>query len=98
MPEPTVKVRMKESARAGPLRIGGVGAHVIALGDVSVTGKEIAVTHTRSAFADANCHAESVSRLPIGASPLIPVQQVDVSTRQAGLTCVITLEDGSPLG
>src|SRR5579872_4846701 len=65
MPEPTVKVRMKENARAGPLRIGGVGAHVIALGDVSVTGKEIAVKHTRSAFADANCHAESVSRLPI---------------------------------
>jgi hypothetical protein len=37
MPEPTVKVRMKENARAF-LAESGVGAHVIALGDVSVTG------------------------------------------------------------
>jgi hypothetical protein len=43
MPEPTVKVRMKENARAVPGEKPG-GAHVIALGDVSVAEKEIAVT------------------------------------------------------
>jgi hypothetical protein len=36
---------MKENARAE--RLCAVGAHVIALGDVSVARKEIAVTHTR---------------------------------------------------
>ena len=35
-PEPTVIVRMKENARADPLKKRS-GAHVIALGDVSLT-------------------------------------------------------------
>jgi hypothetical protein len=61
MPEPTVKVRMKENARAGPLR---VGAHVIALGDVSVTGKEITMTHTRY---------RSGLRIAAGTRPVVPL-------------------------
>ncbi|HXI08905.1 MAG: hypothetical protein ACRC1G_04450 [Bradyrhizobium sp.] len=49
---------MKENARARlPMRLGAL---VIALGDVSVTGKEITVTHTRYAFVKADCHAEIV--------------------------------------
>jgi len=52
---------MKENARAGPFE-EGTGAHVIALGDVSVTGKEIAVTHTRAAFAEANWRADRVGQ------------------------------------
>ena len=76
MPEPTVKVRMKENARARPpMRLG---AHVIALGDVSVTGKEITVTHTRYAFVKANWHADIVSKALDGFLQLIPAQQVDV--------------------
>jgi hypothetical protein len=35
---------------------------VIALGDVSVTKKEITMTHTRYAFVKANWHADIVSK------------------------------------
>jgi 6,7-dimethyl-8-ribityllumazine synthase len=76
MPEPTVKVRMKENARAGPLT--GVGTLVIALGDVSVTGKEITVTHTRYAFVKAGRAADIVSRSLRGRLPPIPVRRVDM--------------------
>jgi 6,7-dimethyl-8-ribityllumazine synthase len=76
MPEPTVKVRMKENARARPpMRRGAL---VIALGDVSVTGKEITVTHTRYAFVKANWHADIVGKALDGFLQLIPAQQVDV--------------------
>ncbi|KAH2819197.1 hypothetical protein KXV85_003563, partial [Aspergillus fumigatus] len=69
MPEPTVRVRMKENARARlPMRLGAL---VIALGDVSVTGKEITVTHTRYAFVKADCHAEIVGRREAAARALL---------------------------
>ena len=52
--------------------------HVIALGDVSVTGKGIIMAHTRYAFVKANWHAEIVSKSLEGFLQLIPAQQVDV--------------------
>jgi 6,7-dimethyl-8-ribityllumazine synthase len=52
--------------------------HVIALGDVSVTGKEIIMAHTRYAFVKANWHAEIVSKSLEGFLQLIPAPQVDV--------------------
>ncbi|MBI5260577.1 MAG: hypothetical protein HY852_02020 [Bradyrhizobium sp.] len=51
---------------------------MIALGDVSFTGKEITVTHTRYAFVKANRNADIASSSLDGFSQLIPVQQVDV--------------------
>jgi 6,7-dimethyl-8-ribityllumazine synthase len=51
---------------------------VIALGDVSVTGKEITMTPTRYAFVKANWHADIVSKSLDGFLQLIPAQQVDV--------------------
>jgi 6,7-dimethyl-8-ribityllumazine synthase len=51
---------------------------VIALGDVSFTGKEITMTHTRYAFVKANWHADIVSKSLDGFLELIPAQQVDV--------------------
>jgi 6,7-dimethyl-8-ribityllumazine synthase len=77
MPEPTVIVRMKENEQASPLG-GGVGVHVIALGDVSVARREITMTHTRYAFIKANWHAEIVGQSLVGFLQIIPAQQVDV--------------------
>jgi hypothetical protein len=70
---------------------------VIALGDVSVAGKEIAVTHPalHSPMPTAALVASAGFRSLVTAES---VQQVDVSTCRAGLTCVITLEDGSAPG
>jgi 6,7-dimethyl-8-ribityllumazine synthase len=51
---------------------------VIALGDVSVAEKEIAMTHTRYAFIKANWHADIVDRALDGFRELIPVDQIDV--------------------
>jgi 6,7-dimethyl-8-ribityllumazine synthase len=51
---------------------------VIALGDVSVTEKEITVTPTRYAFVKANWHSDIVNRSLDGFLQLIPAQQVDV--------------------
>jgi 6,7-dimethyl-8-ribityllumazine synthase len=51
---------------------------VIALGDVSFTGKEITMTHTRYAFVKANWHADIVSKSLDGFLELIPAEQVDV--------------------
>jgi hypothetical protein len=52
-----------------------VGAHVIALGDVSVAGKEIAVTHTRHAFVktDWGCGFASLSLVSFAS----PIQERD---------------------
>jgi 6,7-dimethyl-8-ribityllumazine synthase len=55
-----------------------VRSHVIALGDVSVPGKEITVAPTRYAFIKANWHAEIVDKALDGFLQLIPAQQVDV--------------------
>jgi 6,7-dimethyl-8-ribityllumazine synthase len=55
-----------------------LGAHVIALGAVSVTGKEITVTHTRYAFVKANGHADNVGKALDGFLQFIPAHQVDV--------------------
>jgi 6,7-dimethyl-8-ribityllumazine synthase len=51
---------------------------VIALGDVSVPGKEITVTPARYAFVKANWHSEIVNKALDGFLQLIPAQQVDV--------------------
>jgi 6,7-dimethyl-8-ribityllumazine synthase len=51
---------------------------VIALGDVSFTGKEITMTHTRYAFVKANWHADIVAKALDGFLELIPAQRVDV--------------------
>jgi hypothetical protein len=71
-PEPTVKVRMKENARAGPPE-RRIGPHVIALGDVSVT-KEIAVTHARIRFVDANGQAAIAGQPLVSVVPLLPAR------------------------
>ena len=51
---------------------------MIALGDVSVPGKEITVTPARYAFIKANWHSEIVDKALDGFLQLIPAQQVDV--------------------
>jgi 6,7-dimethyl-8-ribityllumazine synthase len=51
---------------------------VIALGDVSVTAKEITMTPTRYAFVKANWHSEIVDRSLQGFLELIPSHLVDV--------------------
>jgi 6,7-dimethyl-8-ribityllumazine synthase len=51
---------------------------VIALGDVSVTEKEIIMTHTRYAFVKANWHADIISKSLDGFLQLVPAHQVDV--------------------
>jgi hypothetical protein len=72
---------MKENARAGAFQ-EGIGAHVIALGDVSVTGKEIAVTHTRCLLIQANWHADRVGQSLIGFPKRVPAQPAGVFDRQ----------------
>ncbi len=78
MPEPTVKVRMKENARAVPRGKCGVGAHVIALGDVSVAEEEIAVAHTPNAFVKPDWDFGFASRSLGGFMPVIPEQDSTV--------------------
>ena len=51
---------------------------MIALGDVSVTEKEIAVTHTRYAFVEANWHGEFASPPLARSLPLLPGQKATV--------------------
>ncbi len=51
---------------------------VIALGDVSVTEKEIAMTPTLYAFIKASWHADIVDRALDGFCEIIPADQVDV--------------------
>jgi hypothetical protein len=48
---------------------------VIALGDVSVTGREIAVTHARYALIKTSWHAGIASQSLIGFLQSIPTQQ-----------------------
>src|SRR5690606_37398750 len=76
MPGPTVTVRMKENVLFGSA--AAAERLVIALGDVSVAGKVITMTHTRYAFIKAGWHAEIVDRALDGFLELIPREQVDV--------------------
>lgn len=50
---------------------------MIALGDVSVTGKEITVTHTRYAFVKASRHADRLGKPLDCILPLVPPRQVE---------------------
>ena len=77
---------------------GRVGAHVIALGDVSVTGKEIAVTHTRYTFAKADWDRGFAGPSLAGFVSPIPERDSAVLTRTAGLLCAATLAGSRPPG
>jgi 6,7-dimethyl-8-ribityllumazine synthase len=75
MPEPTVKVRMKENAVRLPLR---TSVPVIALGDMCRNEKEITMTLTRYAFIKAGWHDDIVDQALAGFCELIDPGQVDV--------------------
>lgn len=51
---------------------------MIALGDVSVTGKEIAVTHTRYVYVEANREGEFASPSLAGVLPLATGREIAV--------------------
>jgi 6,7-dimethyl-8-ribityllumazine synthase len=67
---------MKENARAR--RRHWRRSPVIALGDVSLPGKEITVAPARYAFVKAKWHSEIVNKALEGFQQLIPAEQVDV--------------------
>ena len=74
MPEPTVIVRMKESAEGAENRLPFRDA----LGGVSINEKETLMTHPRYAFIKAAWHASIVDQALNGFCEIIPTSQVDV--------------------